>query len=742
MLSMLASDANIRFIDSKAWLPSALSSHYGMQKGCPCSTLLVPHADPLLTLVRWPSKTECRPFEGPLGHIPRQSSPREASQSLSDSLTGSFASVSTNPTARRYSSRTKSRPDAWVQSASPTSADVERGESRRLRSGRNTLYKSSGITSPRTSTSPPTATVELDTVEKDTAGFLPKLGKILEGKEHNQQRCQKSSPASLREIQTPPYRNRVAEDASIVPCRTARQRHSSSQQRASLANFSNPSLLSVQSDFTISSNTSSGSNSTVTQQSYERSNMAKKKQAKERRRRIEIKRASAKSNVMDALPDTPGVFQYMNESLAPAQSHSGGGGRPGSSSSSSSSTSSSSDVRRDETSSSHDDEPIVESPMTSPPSTGRSLDKTLEPHERLKYDSGISAQGGSPKSNGHTHSRNQPSVHDSEEEEEKEEGEEEEEEEEEAEEEAEEERDDGEEGNSEDDDDEDEDQDASRNYTSEKAVPPVLPSDSTSHRKKDVEHDRHHQRLKDREKELREHVLQSPQPQRDFHFFGGPSPTPQPAIPFLDPHSQYGASANLYPQTPPEPGWRPTAPAPPPGDFYSPPQVPHMPLHTAADDIYAMTARSIPGPPNTLAPPPPFQYPQVQPPQYLARPVGPDFSKTTVIGYELLADKLSECPKENVIGEDKVIPMYRKFEQLNHRILLHLQDEISELEEELRYLDEYIAQMSPVSNEGRPQPASRRAESRQGGDLHWRRTSLLGRIYLKLGQYSERKAFL
>lgn len=462
--------------------------------------------------------------------------------------------------------------------------------------------------------------------------------------------------------------------------------------------------------------------------------MAKKKQAKGRQR-IEMKRTSAKSNVMDTQPDTSGVFQYMREGLTPAQSHSGSDGRSGSSSSS---TSLSSDIERDETSS-HDDEPIVESPMTSPPSTSRSLDKTSEPHE-INYDSGISARGSSPKSNGHTHSGHQPSMHDSEEEEEEKEEEEEEKEEgeEEEEEEAEEEKDDGEEGESEDDDDgEDEDQDASRNYTSEKAAPPVLPSDSTSHRKKDVEHDRHYHRLKDQEKELREHVLQSPQPQRDFHFFGGPSPTPQPAIPFLDPHSQYGASANPYPQTPPALGWRPAAPAPPPGDFYSPPQVPHIPLHPTADNIYAMTAGSIPGPPNTLAPPPPFQYPQVQPPHYLARPTGPDLSKTTVIGYELLADKLSEFPKENVTGEDKIIPMYRKFEQLNHRILLHLQDEISELEDELRNLDECIAQMSPVGKEGRPQPASRRMESRHGGELHWRRTNLLGRIYLKLGQYNQ-----
>ncbi|OCL02787.1 hypothetical protein AOQ84DRAFT_304009 [Glonium stellatum] len=150
-----------------------------------------------------------------------------------------------------------------------------------------------------------------------------------------------------------------------------------------------------------------------------------------------------------------------------------------------------------------------------------------------------------------------------------------------------------------------------------------------------------------------------------------------------------------------------------------------------------MTARSVPGPPNSLVPPAPFQYPQAQPPHYLARPPGPDLSKTTVIGYELLADKLSECPRGDIAGEDKVIPMYRKFEQLNHRILLHLQDEISELEEELRYLDECIAQMSPVSEEGRPLPASRRIESRHGGELHWRRTNLLGRIYLKLGQYNQ-----
>jgi hypothetical protein len=106
------------------------------------------------------------------------------------------------------------------------------------------------------------------------------------------------------------------------------------------------------------------------------------------------------------------------------------------------------------------------------------------------------------------------------------------------------------------------------------------------------------------------------------------------------------------------------------------------------------------------------------------------------MGYELLADKLSERPKDDAAEEKRVMPMYRKFEQLNHRVLLHLQDEISELEEELRYLDECIAQMSPPGEEGKTIPASRRAEARYGGELHYRRTDCLGRIYMKLGQYS------
>ena len=81
--------------------------------------------------------------------------------------------------------------------------------------------------------------------------------------------------------------------------------------------------------------------------------------------------------------------------------------------------------------------------------------------------------------------------------------------------------------------------------------------------------------------------------------------------------------------------------------------------------------------------------------------------------------------------------MYRKFEHLNHRVLLHLQDETCELEEELRQLDECIAQMSPRDAEGYEYPASRRSDARYGSDVHFKRTELLGRIFQKLEQYSK-----
>jgi hypothetical protein len=137
---------------------------------------------------------------------------------------------------------------------------------------------------------------------------------------------------------------------------------------------------------------------------------------------------------------------------------------------------------------------------------------------------------------------------------------------------------------------------------------------------------------------------------------------------------------------------------------------------------------------------PPYHQHPGQPPQYQAHAPGLELTRTAAAGYELLANKLSEKPKEGgklARKGGKVVPMYRKFEHLNHRVLLHLQDEVCELEEELRYLDESIIQMSPRDDAGHAFPASRRGDARYGSELHFKRTELLGRIFQKLGQYSK-----
>lgn len=86
-----------------------------------------------------------------------------------------------------------------------------------------------------------------------------------------------------------------------------------------------------------------------------------------------------------------------------------------------------------------------------------------------------------------------------------------------------------------------------------------------------------------------------------------------------------------------------------------------------------------------------------------------------------------------------IMPLYRKFEALNHRILLHLQDELSELEEQLHRLDTADTQTRRLQNS--ILPASRRAEVLTGGELQWHKADVLGKIGYKLGQYSESPGF-
>ena len=96
-------------------------------------------------------------------------------------------------------------------------------------------------------------------------------------------------------------------------------------------------------------------------------------------------------------------------------------------------------------------------------------------------------------------------------------------------------------------------------------------------------------------------------------------------------------------------------------------------------------------------------------------------------GYDFLASSINS-------QDDAVLkPIYRKFEMLNNRMLLYLQDEISEIEEQLRELDAAIAQEDAELGKG---PESRRSEAQLPSQLQWHRLDLLGRSFAKVEQYS------
>ena len=120
------------------------------------------------------------------------------------------------------------------------------------------------------------------------------------------------------------------------------------------------------------------------------------------------------------------------------------------------------------------------------------------------------------------------------------------------------------------------------------------------------------------------------------------------------------------------------------------------------------------------------------PNQHFIKHIRPE--KPPLTGYELVASKLSATSMHRC--GSPIRPIYRRFETLNHRILLHLQDEICELEDQLRHID-----IADTQNRRLPNgilPASRRGESVSGSELHWHKTDILGKIGFKLEQYSKR----
>lgn len=93
-------------------------------------------------------------------------------------------------------------------------------------------------------------------------------------------------------------------------------------------------------------------------------------------------------------------------------------------------------------------------------------------------------------------------------------------------------------------------------------------------------------------------------------------------------------------------------------------------------------------------------------------------------GYDLLASSIG------FQNDALLTPIYRKFETLNNRILLYLQDEISEMEESLEALD------NAISQEDGHKMASRRSDPMYPSQLKWQRQELMCRIFSKVEQYS------
>ncbi|KAI2624485.1 hypothetical protein GGS21DRAFT_532512 [Xylaria nigripes] len=112
----------------------------------------------------------------------------------------------------------------------------------------------------------------------------------------------------------------------------------------------------------------------------------------------------------------------------------------------------------------------------------------------------------------------------------------------------------------------------------------------------------------------------------------------------------------------------------------------------------------------------------------------PRAEKLPLTGYDLLASKLSATSTDR--GGRYLRPIYRRFEMLNHRMLLIFQDELCELEQQLQRIDMADTQSRRLPLQNGILPASRRAEAVSGTELQWHRENILWRIGFKLEQYN------
>jgi hypothetical protein len=132
---------------------------------------------------------------------------------------------------------------------------------------------------------------------------------------------------------------------------------------------------------------------------------------------------------------------------------------------------------------------------------------------------------------------------------------------------------------------------------------------------------------------------------------------------------------------------------------------------------------------------PRYDYPEAQNPSLQDHPLDTLYR---LPGFELISKALAQKASE-------LDPIYRGFEEMRHRIALHLQHEISQLEEALHKLDREIQSVSTNDTATSTPPSlSISPDGHFRGHVHQdvllmkhQRTLLLGRIFEKLQQYGK-----
>jgi hypothetical protein len=224
---------------------------------------------------------------------------KPADESANKSGQRSLASRRRNPGPRPvYQEQGRSSSTEWE--------DVDESPPRRRRSSRRSTKGSERLSKQSASDAS-----SQRSSRSDLSRYLPSLSRILEASESNvsSRPTTRGPDTRRRRDRTPTRRPRYSDDSNSVYRRPVRHRNSGVQRRGdSLLNI-NPSLLSVLSSLTASTDRSSGSNSTITQRSYNRRGSDSSSTPLGMPRRSNSSTVSATSSSVRSKPAN--VFDYM-----------------------------------------------------------------------------------------------------------------------------------------------------------------------------------------------------------------------------------------------------------------------------------------------------------------------------------------------------------------------------------------------------------------------------------------------